>query len=154
MIIPRPCAFKSYNLTSVDYYRGQNALQYKIAQQNNVGNVVTMMDGDSVLIYQDGKSAADIATYDKNTYSIYVQTDSEDKVGVQKVIIRNCDDTDRLLELNLYIGVLTNTHPDFIEEVETSFTMSVGETYTYKLPPWTDPEGNDVAVVYVDYMEA
>lgn len=34
MIIPRPCAFKSYNLTSVNYYRGQNSQQYKIAQNN------------------------------------------------------------------------------------------------------------------------
>jgi hypothetical protein len=72
MIIPRPCAFKSYNLTSVDYYRGQNRQQYKIAQKNVEGNVVTMMDENSLLIYQDGKSAADIATYEKKTYSIYI----------------------------------------------------------------------------------
>lgn len=154
MIIPRPCAFKSYNLTSVEYYRGQKAKQYRIAQANVEGNVVTMMDESSVIIYQDGKSANDIAKYDKNTYSIMIQTDSEEKVGTQKVLIRNCDDLDRLLELNLYIGVLTNTNPDFTEEVETEFEMSVGETYSYKLPPWRDPEGNDIAVVYVDYMEA
>lgn len=143
MIIPRPCAFKSSNLTSVDYYRGQKSQQYKISQQNSQGFVITMMDESSVLIYQNGKSASDIATYDKDTYSVYIQTDSEDKVGTQKVIIRNCDDLDRLLELNLYIAVLTNTHPDFTSEVETSFTMSVGETFTYKLPTWSDAESND-----------
>lgn len=47
MIIPRPCAFKSYNLTSVNYYRGQNSQQYKIAQSNVEGTVVTMMDENS-----------------------------------------------------------------------------------------------------------
>jgi hypothetical protein len=26
MVIPRPCAYKSYNMTQVDYYRGQNPL--------------------------------------------------------------------------------------------------------------------------------
>jgi hypothetical protein len=31
MTIPRPCAYKSANLTQVDYYRGQNAQQYKIS---------------------------------------------------------------------------------------------------------------------------
>jgi len=32
--------------------------------------------------------------------------------------------------------------------------MAVGEVLSYKLPPWADPEGNDQAVVYLDYMEA
>lgn len=54
MIIPRPCAFKSDNLTSVDYYRGQNEKQYEIAVQNSQGFVITMMDESSVLIYQNG----------------------------------------------------------------------------------------------------
>jgi len=56
--------------------------------------------------------------------------------------------------LNLYIGVLTNTHPDFTSDVETAFTMAVGDTYVYKLPPTSDPENNDKSIVYVDYMEA
>ena len=129
-------------------------MSYKIAQANVEGNVVTMMDDSSVLVYQNGKNATDIAVYDRKTYSVKIQTDSEDKVGIQKVIIRNCDDLDRLLELNLYIGVLTNTHPDFTKSVQTAFEMSVGEVYSYKLPPWADPESNDVAVVYLDYMEA
>ena len=30
MKIPRPCAFESYNLTSVEYYRGQNTMFYNI----------------------------------------------------------------------------------------------------------------------------
>lgn len=154
MIIPRPCAFKSSNLTSVNYYRGQNEKQYEISVQNSQGFVITMMDESSVLIYQNGQSAADIATYDKDTYSVLIQTDSEDKVGTQKVIIRNCDDLNRLLELNLYIAVLANTHPDFVKDVETSFTLAVGDTYSYTLPAWADQEGNDQAEIYVDYMEA
>lgn len=32
MIIPRPCAYKSANLTSVDYFRGQKAYPYSISQ--------------------------------------------------------------------------------------------------------------------------
>jgi hypothetical protein len=31
--------------------------------------------------------------------------------------------------------------------------MDVNETYTYKLPAWKDPEGNDQAVIYVDKMD-
>jgi hypothetical protein len=60
----------------------------------------------------------------------------------------------RLLELNLYIAVLANTHPDFVKDVETSFTLAVGDTYSYTLPAWADQEGNDQAEIYVDYMEA
>ena len=35
----------------------------------------------------------------------------------QRTIIRNCDQLNRLLELNLYIAVLANTHPDFTTEL-------------------------------------
>jgi hypothetical protein len=75
-------------------------------------------------------------------------------VGVQRVVVRNCDSLDRLLELNLYINILANTHPDFVSQVETSFTLTVGQPYSYKLPDWSDPEKNDVAQIYVAVMEA
>jgi hypothetical protein len=29
--IPRPCAYSSYNMTSVEYYRGQKAMTYDIS---------------------------------------------------------------------------------------------------------------------------
>jgi|DEB19_MinimDraft_2_1074335.scaffolds.fasta_scaffold04217_2 hypothetical protein len=74
-------------------------------------------------------------------------------VGVQRVIIRNCDALDRLLELNLYINVLANTHPDFVTQVQTSFTLTVGTPFSYVLPGWSDPESNDVAQIYVAVME-
>ena len=32
MKVPRPCAFKSLNMTGVDYYRGQNAYAYTIPE--------------------------------------------------------------------------------------------------------------------------
>lgn len=34
IIIPKPCAYKSSNLTSVTYYRGQNTYRYDVAKQN------------------------------------------------------------------------------------------------------------------------
>jgi hypothetical protein len=50
--------------------------------------------------------------------------------------------------------VLSNTHPDFTETVQTTFSMSVGEVYTYVLPPIEDPNNNDVPEVYLHTMEA
>jgi len=47
MRIPRPCAYKSYNLTSVNYYRGQNTYSYKISYNNTHTFVVTMMSEKS-----------------------------------------------------------------------------------------------------------
>jgi hypothetical protein len=64
-------------------------------------------------------------------------------VGTQKLIIRNCDSLDRLLELYLYIEIKANNHPNFNTEVQVSFSMANGETLTYKLPPSSDPENND-----------
>ena len=98
-----------------------------------------MMDSRSQLLFPTGQPASDLAWYNQRDYSIYIQTDDEELVGSQQVIVRNCDSMNRLLELNLYINVLSNTHPDFVETVQTSFEMSVGEVKTYQLPVVEDP---------------
>lgn len=121
MKVPRPCAYKSFNLTSVDYYRGANTYDYNIAGNNTVQYVATLMNENAALVYQDGSDASELAVFDKRSYSIKIQTDSEDLVGVQRTIIRNCDGMSRLLELNLYVNVLANTHPDFVTELQTAF---------------------------------
>lgn len=154
MRVPRACAYQSFKLADVEYYRGQNEQQYKISSLNTETFVVTQMSSNSDLIYQNGESAASVARYDQTDYSVWVQTDQEEMVGTQKTIIRDCDKLNRLLELNLYIEVLSNTHPDFETEVETAFTLDVGETFTYKLPPVIDSDGNDESEVKIDVMEA
>lgn len=154
MKIPRPCAFESYNLTDVEYYRGQNTMYYNIGDKNSVASVITQMTENSQMLMQDGTPADAIAVYNQETYSVEIQTDEDDMVGVQKTIIRDCDALGRLLELNLYIEVLSNTHPDFVTEPDTSFTMAVGDVISYKLPPVVDPDGNDIPEVYIDKMDA
>jgi len=52
--IPRPCAYKSFNLTSMKYYRGQNPTQYKISNQNSQGFTVTMMNEKSKVVLVNG----------------------------------------------------------------------------------------------------
>lgn len=131
MKIPRPCAYKSYNMTQMNYYRGTDLERYSIASQNTQGFIVTMMDANSQIMYQDGQNSSDLATYNQSDYSIYVYTEDENKVGVQKVVVRDCDSLNRLLELNLYINVLENSHPDFVSEAQTSWVMNVGDVVTY-----------------------
>lgn len=76
--IPKPCAYKSYNMTSQDYYRGQDPLKYDISQNNAVSFVTSLMV-EPELIYIDG-SKAKMAKYDNKTNAIYIQTDAEEDV--------------------------------------------------------------------------
>ena len=58
MRIPRPCAYKSYNLTSANYYRGQNTYSYKISYNNTHTFVVTMMtEKTPKILFQNGRLA-------------------------------------------------------------------------------------------------
>jgi hypothetical protein len=150
--IPRPCAYKSENMTAVQYYRGQKTLTYNIFDRNPA-TPLTLMENPT-MTYQTGESCEDLATLNIQDNNVLIQTDLEDKVGVQKVLIRDCNAMSRLLELNLYIEVLSNNYPDFIEEPQTSWTMAVGDVVEYKLPAVTDPEGNDEPEVYIGYMDA
>ena len=39
---------------------------------------------------------------------------------------------------------MKNTYPDFKTEIETSWTLSVGDKFSYTLPSLVDAEKNDV----------
>jgi len=124
MRIPRPCAYKSFNLTAVDYYRGQNNYTYKISANNSHTYAVTMMSETSKMIFHNGQPTEPLlATYDRKKYSVNIYTHSEDMVGRQRTMIRDCDAMGRLLELNLYIDVKENTPPDFTYEMNTYWEM-------------------------------
>ena len=63
-------------------------------------------------------------------------------------MIKSCD-AYGLYNYNINVFVKENNHPDFVGEIETSFTLEVNETLTYELPDTYDPEGNDSIEVYV-----
>lgn len=152
MKIPRPCAYQSQNLTSVSYYRGQRTYGYDLFGQNSA-TVASYFTGSPYIIYQDGTDAGDLAKFNQQQNTIDIQTDDDAKVGIQKTIIRSCDSLDRLLEMNLYVEVLSNTYPDFVKEPETAFVVALNDVYQYVLPAITDPEGNDEPEVYIGYMD-
>jgi hypothetical protein len=59
----------------------------------------------------------------------------------------------KLLEINFYVNVFSNTAPEFTGDIQTQWNLNVGDKINYKLPPFKDPEGNDVGEVYVNFME-
>jgi hypothetical protein len=81
--------------------------------------------------------------------TVFVQTDSEDMVGKQRTVIRGCTRLNQLIELNLYVDVLTNNYPDFVSTINTTWTLEVNQTERYPLPRLVDKEGNDQPEVYI-----
>lgn len=79
------------------------------------------------LVKIDGTPADHIAVWNNKTKTINIKTDSEDDVHPIQVILRDCNAFERLLELNLYIKVLSNTYPAPVSEIQTTFTMDVGD---------------------------
>ena len=60
MKVPRPCAYASQNLGRVEYYRGQNTMQYDIYQENSF---VETSGTTPYIIFQDGSNANALATF-------------------------------------------------------------------------------------------
>lgn len=144
----------SYRLPSFNYYRGQATEYYDLQTDDTFYYAASQMDADSVsLLYQDGTDANQLLSYDAINYRIGIQTDSEELVGTQKTIVRDCDALKSLIELNLDVNILANTYPDFISEIENEFVLFFNEEYRYELPEIVDKEGNDEPEVYVSTME-
>jgi len=153
---PKMCADKSENMTDgVEYYRGQRELGYNIGANSKSGSVV-MADVTQTWMFQNG-TAADglLGRWDPfvKQGTIFVQTDAQEAEGKRRTILRGCNRFDNLNELYLYVNVLKNTYPDFKTEIETSWTLSVGDNFSYKLPQLVDDEGNDIPEVYIEKMD-
>ena len=63
------------------YYRGQKPLTYNIFRENSANSITLMTN--ATMTYQTGESCEDLATLDNNKNTVIIQTDAEDKVGVQ-----------------------------------------------------------------------
>lgn len=82
-----------------------------------------------------------------------MQTNDESLVGTQRLSLRGCDSVSNLHEVNIYVNVSSNSAPEFNTDLQTQWNLNWGDNITYKLPPFSDPEGNDVGVVYINSME-
>jgi len=153
---PKMCAQTSMNMTNgVHYYRGQKEMKYVIGEDSSAGAALDDMDRGKTWMFQNGSDANGwLGRFDEYYQggSIFVQTDSEDAVGTQRTILRGCSRLNELVELYLYVQVINNNYPDFVEEIETTWTLSVGDVHEYKLPRLEDKEGNDIPEVYVNKM--
>ena len=162
MYIPRPCASAWANLTQMDYFYGQHKKKYNFRNEpsykTRAVNVYSQMDAEKEFVFQNGSSTERFAWLDNGTdinnqTTIWVQTDEENLVGTQRTVIRGCDNMGKLLEINFYVNVTSNSAPEFTEDIQTQWNLNVGDTINYKLPPFKDPEGNDVGEVYINTME-
>lgn len=84
---------------------------------------------------------------------MWVQTNDESLVGTQRTVIRGCDQMSNLLEVNFYINVSSNAAPEFETDIQTQWNLNVGDNITYPLPKFSNPDGNDAAIVYINSME-
>lgn len=50
--------------------------------------------------------------------------------------------------------MVKNTYPDFVKEIQTSWTLNVGDNFSYQLPELKDAEGNDVPELIIQNMTA
>jgi hypothetical protein len=152
---PKMCMDFSYNMTEgVSYFRGQNELAYVIGEKSKGATGVNMMDDGGTWMFQNGTSAVGLlGRWSKSRQgTIYVQTDSQEAEGVSRTILRGCSRFDKIAELYLYVKVLKNTYPDFKTEIETSWILSVGQEFKYKLPELKDEEANDDPELYINMM--
>jgi hypothetical protein len=76
-----------------------------------------MMDSEKEFIFQNGSTAKYFANLGSgnttNSTTVYVQTNDESLVGTQRTIIRGCDLSNDLLEINFYVNVSSNSAPEF-----------------------------------------
>lgn len=156
MYIPRPCATNSYNLTAMDYFYGQRFKSYDIKKESRE-KILAKMSSEKELVFQNGSDSKLFAWMGApntdNATKVFVQTNDESLVGTQRLVIRGCDSLNNLHEINFYVNVSSNSAPEFDEDIQTQWNLNLNDKIAYKLPKFSDPEGNDVGEVYINSME-
>ena len=158
MYIPRACASASVNLTAFTYFYGQNPDAYNFRQDlARPVPVYNQMSVNQEFVFQNGSSCSNFAWLDNGTLNndttIWVQTDDENLVGTQRLLLRGCDAMSKLYEINFYVNVSSNSAPEFVTDIQTQWNLNVGDKIHYLLPAFYDPEGNDASAVYINAME-
>ena len=87
---PRPCVQASAELSPVEYYRGQYALQYNIFEENDDFDLIVDGQGTVDVTFISGEDAADLVSVDFDSGDVFVQTDDEVKEGEHQILIRVC----------------------------------------------------------------
>ena len=153
---PRPCAFQSLQLAEnpVQYYRGSEAITYRIADESPYAPLITQMAPDqggyTIVIDQKG-NVTDLAQFSPDEggkidfYSNVVR-----QIGLNELTIRHCDYYERLFDLRLQIDVKYNTQPVFVDTPQTNFFLAFNDTQLYRLPDTIDPQGNANAEILVE----
>ena len=127
MYIPRPCASAYANLTQMDYFYGQRKKSYNFRDEpsykTRATNVFAQMDMEKELVFHNGSKCGTFAWLDSGDLNkdttVWVQTDEENLVGTQRTVIRGCDNMGKLLEINFYVNVSSNSAPEFTEDIQT-----------------------------------
>jgi hypothetical protein len=136
----------------MDYFFGQRQKSYNMRDEpsfkQRAVQVYAQMDREREFMF----AWLDSGDFNKNT-TVWVQTDEENLVGTQRTVIRGCDSLNKLLEINFYVNVSSNSAPEFVEDIQTQWNLNVGDKINYKLPLFKDPEGNDAGEVYINSME-
>jgi len=157
MRYPKMCADTSVNMTDgVEYYRGQKEADYVISEKSTEGNIaLSQLDFGSQWLFQNGSSAEGyLGRWDPASAggTLFIQTDNADAEGKQRTVLRGCSSANQLAELYLYVEVKKNTYPDFKTEIETAWTLAVGDSFSYQLPELVDAEGNDESELFIQKM--
>jgi hypothetical protein len=109
----------------MDYFYGQRKKSYNFRDEpsykTRATTVFAQMSEEKEFVFQNGSSSSSFAWLDQGDLNkattIWVQTDEENLVGTQRTVIRGCDNMGKLLEINFYVNVTSNSAPEFTEDI-------------------------------------
>ena len=80
-----------------------------------------MSTDNTVFLFSDGTSAADVGRYDPMGFKMHFESDNIRFIGKHRTIIRSCTAENKLIELQLKLNFHKNLAPRFVTDIQTQF---------------------------------
>ena len=163
LIFPRPCNKMQSGLIDLgEYYDAGEPLVVDIEIPGLApflgSSVYEKKPRTTFINGEDASSFFNVDSDGQVTFNTSAMTQNE-YVGNQVVTMHWCEaawdnpDWRNLYEATFSVTVLSNSYPDFVSELQTSFSLMPGDVFVYQMPDLVDPEGNDEPEVLITELE-
>ena len=126
--------------TSVVILRFNKGSTFTLPSYGDIDN-----DPLTVYCYQEGKTTLPSFVTLMAPVFLFVPTSVSD-LGIYKINAKVCDGQN-LCSATMYFTLnFTNSAPTFVQTTSNSVSLHVGQTKTFTLPAYSDPDGDDVTI--------
>ncbi len=142
---PRICAVNSREMlpSITDYFYGEMPREFNL-NDNDYDSVLSLMPSPELYFFNGTVVPDEFGRLSTADATIMIETTDEIYTNSSYMLmVQGCENEEDLHELYLNVTINYNSPPYFTNDLDSTYSVAVGEQVSFELPYYTDAELND-----------